>query len=56
MYIDLEFNKMTAAIAHGDKPCLIEQMRKEQEKLPPEQRTNAYYISCPCKKCNPYHL
>lgn len=53
MYIYLKFNKMVAAIAHGDKPCLLEKMRQEQAKLPPEQRTNAFYINCPCKKCNP---
>ena len=39
-----------------ERPCLIEAyFRKEAEK-PAQQRVNYCYISCSCKKCNPYHF
>lgn len=39
-----------------DEYCLIQRFFEEQAKLPPSIRSKAAYISCPCKRCNPYTL
>ncbi len=38
--------------------CLIDAaiQREIDEGVPPHRRTKAWYISCPCAKCNPYFL
>lgn len=36
--------------------CLVQRMYQEEQKKPPWLRNHAFYIYCPCKRCNPFHL
>lgn len=36
--------------------CAVQRFFEEQQKLPPAMRSSAAYISCRCKRCNPYTL
>lgn len=38
------------------KNCLVQRFFEDQAKLPASVRANGAYISCPCKRCNPYTL
>lgn len=38
------------------KHCLIEEARKAEMDKPPSMRTNVFFISCPCPKCNPFYF
>ena len=36
--------------------CLIEEAMRRELSKPPWLRTNAFFISCPCHKCNPFYM
>lgn len=38
------------------EPCLIEAYFAKEREKPAHLRKDYVFISCPCRRCNPYHM
>lgn len=52
------FSPFPSPIDFRPDDCIIDKMVQDEidRGVPEWRRTRAFYVSCPCKKCNPYYL
>lgn len=47
---------LTNLTSQKENKCLMDEYFEEENKKPINQRRNYAFLSCPCKKCNPYSM